>query len=331
MKTSILLILFLSTFTISWSQTILFVDDNDFIIENSDSLVATLQASIYGAFDYYKVADSAMNPSAALLSNYDLVIWYASTDGSGLGFWNNGSAGDDDLITYLSSGGKAWVIGTDLLYAGGYGVDTNFVSGDFAFDYLGLESYNSQSFGDDGGFGVENLILSLGTPNYFALSISWIFPTAWWVDGVTGRSGAKNIYEMGPDNSYSLYQSVSMLHYMDPTTNVLSSYFDPALISTHTDRKYFLEKSIYYMFNYDLGLTETDHTKVEISPNPCKDYIFVERTNSSNGNYKLTSTDGTPVQSGTLNAVKSTLSIAHLSAGMYFLTVDGTTKQVVKL
>jgi hypothetical protein len=330
MKKSILLFFLLLSGS-SWSQNILLVDDNDFITDNSDTLVATLQASTYGIFDYYKVADSATNPSAALLSNYDLVIWYASTDGAGLGFWSNGSAGDNDLTDYLLNGGRAWIIGTDLLYAAGYSVVTIFVPGDFAFDYLGLESYDAQSYGDDGGIGVANLILSSGAPNYFANSFGWIFPTAWWVDGVTGRSGAKNIYEMGPDNSYSLYQSVSMLHYMDPSTNVLSSYFDPALISSHTDRKYFLEKSIYYMFNYDLGLTETNHAKVEISPNPCNDYISVEIKNTSNSNYRLISTDGTLVQSGTLNPEKSTLSIADLSAGMYFLTVDGTTKQVVKL
>lgn len=77
----------------SSAQKILFVNDNDDIVANSDTIINSLGRSKYKTFDHYNIADSAgIIPSAALMIKYDVVIWYSSTDGVGLRFWKDSSA-----------------------------------------------------------------------------------------------------------------------------------------------------------------------------------------------------------------------------------------------
>ena len=82
-----LLLLASCAFTLSTSaQSILLVDDNDYILENSDTLIMNLAQSSYNTFDVWNVvSNGGATPSSTDLENYDLVIWYASTDGAGLG------------------------------------------------------------------------------------------------------------------------------------------------------------------------------------------------------------------------------------------------------
>jgi hypothetical protein len=328
MKKITLLFTFLIGAGFSYSQSILFVDDNDNITDNSDTTVYALQNTSYNNFDYYNVADSTSTPSLTLLNNYDLVIWYASTDGAGLGFWDNGVQGNIALTDYLIGGGRLWLIGSDLLYAGGYSTPHTFASGDFMYDFIGLESYNVQSYGDDGSTGVAQVDLISGAPSYFPTTLDWIFPTAWWFDGIDSRSGSIDLYEMGP-SSYTLYQEVSMTHFKDGQTNALSTYFDPALISNYALRRDFMENTIFYILNFDLGIDEKEKTIFSIFPNPTQGNIILKMDDLKSNFYSITSNSGIKVQDGFISG--KTVNVNNLESGIYFLTIDGKTQRFLKL
>lgn len=316
----------------SWSQNILFVDDNDNITDNTDSVLVALQLTTYGTFDYYNIADSAgATPGSALLEQYDLVIWYASTDGVGLGFWTTGTGGDSELITYLVDGGRLWVIGSDLLYAGGYTtLPATFAAGDFTHDFMGLASYDVQSYGDDGNVGVSEVDRMTGAPAYFPGSLSWIFPTHWWVDGVTPLAGATNLYEMGP-SSYTLAGAIPMTHYRDANTNTMSTFFDPALIDTRVHRVNFLQQSIFYLLNFDLGISETASPKWTVYPNPAtNEVVFSAEAAMNNSCFELVSATGTVVRTGALSGTAATIELTGLCSGIYFLHSGGSVQQLVK-
>lgn len=310
---------------ISFGQTILFVDDNDNITDNSDTVTIALEATNYSTFDYYNIVDNGANPDITYLSNYDVVIWYASTDGVGLGFWEDGTTGDADLIAYLQGGGRLWVIGADLLYAGGYFTPQTFATGDFAFDYMGLESYNVQSYGDDGSLGAPEVSLVAGAPDFTTTSIDWIFSTAWWIDGVTGVAGSTDLYEMGP-SSYALAGEVSMLHYKSNETNVLSTYFDPALISSNALLQTFLEESIFYLLNFDLGIDEQENDQFVVYPNPVQEMVYIGGDVSKDLSFTLTNASGQIIAS---NAGTS-IDVSDLNSGIYFVHITSENGVVTK-
>lgn len=311
------------------AQTVLVVDDNDYITENSDTLVANLAETTYSNFDYWNVADSTFTPDSEFLGDYDLVIWYASTDGDGLGFWDAaGTAGDPELISYIETGGRVWIIGADILYDGGYDVPTTFSAGDFVYDYMGVVSYDAQSYGDDGNMGVSKMEVTTEVPAYFPDELYWIFPTFWWADAVTSRDGAKDMYIMGPD-SYVLYESVSMTHYRDGANNVMSTFFDPALINTPENRIAFLEHSIYYLMNFDLGIGENTLQTLTAYPNPATDRITVISENDAPQGYALYAVNGTLVQSGVVQSGENVLSVDQLESGIYTLRSGNAVQKVV--
>lgn len=311
----------------AWSQNILFVNDNNNITDNTDSILVALQNTNYGSFDYFNIPDSSSNPDLNLLSNYDLIIWYASTDGVGLGLWSNGTTGDLALKDYLIAGGRAWIIGSDILYAGGYLAPSNFNSGEFAHDFMGLASYDVQSYGDDGSLGAEMVTSTNAAPTSFPDTLTWIFPTAWWIDGVTMQAGATDMYQMGP-STYTLSGAISMAHFKDVETNVMSTFFDPALISTEILRSTFLEKSIAYLLNFDLGINPVNKTFFSLHPNPAEDQLWININSSEAEDYTIHTLDGKVIRNDKLQ--KKSISIAELPSGNYLITIGGQTKRFVK-
>jgi hypothetical protein len=327
MKQQLLLLAFGAlTFSAS-AQNILLVDDNDYITENSDTLIQNLSQTSYSTFDVWNVVSYGATPSSVDLANYDLVIWYASTDGAGLGFWNAGTGGDSELITYLVDGGRAWIIGSDILYGGGYDAPATFSTGDFTYDFMGLTSYDAQSYGDDGNLGVPEMYAS-DAPAYFPDTLQWIFPTFWWADGVLSRAGSHDMYTMGPVD-YPLYLSVSMTHYQDANTNVMSTFFDPALIDTPENRIEFLERSVFYMLD-GLGVAENTGGTLSAYPNPATDHVIVTSEKEEPQSFELFSANGKLVQTGELTHGNNTISLNKLENGIYFLHSDNAVLKLVK-
>ncbi|MCH2234510.1 MAG: T9SS type A sorting domain-containing protein [Crocinitomicaceae bacterium] len=308
---------------IAWSQEILLVDDNDYITQNSDSIKNALNASIYSGYDYYNISDvGGTSPTSDELLNYDLVIWYCSTDGSGLQLWNGDAtaSGNGEIIDYIIEEKPIWIIGSDMLFEVFNTPPDMLTSGDFAYDHMGIESYNIQSYGDDGSLGVSQVDLSAGTPSTtFKDSILWSFATHWWVDGVTPRTGGINFYEMGPD-AYALANEITMFHYTEDLNNVMTTLFDPALIDNQANTVAFLEAGITYLLPDDLGMEE-ESEPVTIYPNPTNE-SFIIKNAKINSEIKIYSSVGSLVQSSILSVENEFIDISNLEAGMYVINFE---------
>lgn len=321
---SLITLLFVCSFGFLNAQNILFVNDNDNILENTDSMIVALQSSGYN-FDIFSIPDSGFVPDIGVLESYDLTIWYASTDGVGLGLWTDGNTGESNLTSHLAGGGDVWLIGSDILFAGGYGAPNTFTAGSFAYEYMGIDSYNVQSYGDDGNTGLPQVDLLTGVPTAFPDSLTWIFSTFWWADGVTPRTGSIDIYEMGP-SSYALAGEITMTHYFSPTTNVLSTFFDPALIATPAERDEFVLSSINYMLNF-ASVDEKELSTLVVYPNPVNTELIIELDKTSD--YQIYSLEGKLQTNGTAE-MNGSIDVSAIENGIYLLQIGERTVRFVK-
>jgi hypothetical protein len=339
MKNLFLFLVIMSLFPVfpqhSSAQTkSLFVNDNGLFFENTDTVMAAL--SVAGIeFDVFNARDSLRSPTSAEMQAYPLVIWYCSTDGVGNYLWNGVDADNIDLLVYLESGGKLWLMGTDFLYDRYGSASDVFTSGDFVHDYLGITQYNAQAYGDDGGLGVPELDPIELPGNAFPLdTIHWTFSTAWWVDGCTPAEDAVSVYNMGP-GSYLLQGLSSAIlnryNYYDGQKE-LTFLFDPALIDTYANRVALFEWSYYSLFMpFPPGVTEMQKTEERLimGQNPVigKLQCIVPESSGSNFTVRIYDLSGKQL----LNYSDETrkvlnFDISTYSPGMYMLTFNDNKK-----
>jgi len=214
-----------------------------------------------------------------------------------------------------------------LLYARYPTVPTAFSAGDFEYDFMGLESYDVQAYANDGSQGVPEVDVLPLAPAYFQDQLTWIFPTHWYADGVTAVPAADNLYGMGP-SGYALAGAVSMTHLKNTETNVLATFFDPALINTRLNRTSFLEHSIEYLLYPELGVAETAVSTLRVFPNPATDEVTIAVTTGSAAAFSVLSTEGKAVATGTFSNGMAIADLSLLSPGIYFLTTDASTETV---
>lgn len=307
------------------AQNVLLINDNDYILENTDSITDALNLSAYDNYVYWSIPDSAGEyPTSIYLSDFDLVIWYCSTDGTGLLLWNGTTVGNGDLVTHILDGHPVWIIGSDILYEQYGAAPDAFTTGDFAYDYLGISNYNVQSYGDDGNLGVPQLDSMIGVPSYFPDSIAWTFSTYWWVDGVTGRPGTFPMYEMGPF-SYILAGEVSMLHNTLDGVNVMTSLFDPALMNNQLNRIEFIEAGITYLLPADLSADAQESALFQIFPNPTTGRVTLKNLPADAEQITVTDMQGKIVyQVLTANHDNESLDLSNLQNGIYQISLFTT-------
>jgi hypothetical protein len=328
MKKFILLIGILSG-VVSYGQSILLVVDNNLITANTNSIITGLNNTIYAdSYSVWDISEKNEAPDANYMLGFNMVIWYCSTDGVDLTFWENGPQGHNELLAYVIEGKPLWIIGQDLLFAEYGSAPDNFSTGEFAFDYMGLSSYDVQSYGDDGALGVSQVNRLPGIPSYFPETIKWIFPELWWVDGVTGRAGALNIYAMGPE-SYIFADKVCMLDYEADGNHVMSTFFDPALINEPANRAAFLEAGIKWMLPDNVGIAEIYQMDASVYPNPYKGTFNVRlsETLATETVFSVFNAAGICVHHSILESGINSIQ-CELQAGLYFYTIN-TVDQVI--
>lgn len=314
-----------------YSQNVLLINDNDNITQNTDTFIVAMQNSNYANYTYYDAAASSQMPSSAFLQNFDIIIYYASTDGSGLGIWDNGQNGNNALRGFLTDGGRAWLIGADILYAGSYSTPVSFADNSFAYEYMGLASYNVQSYGDDGSTGVSQVNYTNTTSFSFPDSLLWSLGTLWWVDGVTSRANGLSIYQMGP-STYALAGETCMTHFYDLTTNVMSTFFDPALISEEESRIDFINTTLDYFWQFDLGISDNliVDSEIKIYPTLVNEHLIIERKIEQNQFFEVFSISGDLVKSGNLKPGTNLISTKELSRGMYLIKNSHSCQKFIK-
>jgi hypothetical protein len=267
------LLLTLATVPIHAQLAVLFVDDSDDAFGNGEFIAGAL-TSIGYPVTYFDAVDSAASPTANYLSFFDLVIWYTSANGINLQFWNGQDEDNPELKAYLDNGGRLWLVGLDVLYDRYNTPPSTFMSGDFVYDYLGLTSYDLQSYGDDGNLGVPQVDPDTAQPITGLNTLTWLFSTLWWVDGVSIRPEAVPIYRMG-GASYVFADSICGAWYDNGTSQVLSYFFDLALVADTNmlQATAFPVMAFFESIASDIDAKSLPPMDWEVYPNPASDVL----------------------------------------------------------
>lgn len=275
MKKHLYLIFFTSLMTMVTVQaqlSILFVEDTEDLFGNAEALRANLDA-LSISYDLYNAFEQMQSPTAVQMNNYDLVIWYSGSELEGLYFWNDQDADNDELKAYLEGGGYLWLIGTDVLYDRYADAPDDFQEGDFVYDYLGLTRYQLQTFADDGGVGLPFATPDAASSVMGLDSLTWQFPTLYYVDGVLPRPEAQAVYRMDA-GGYVFRDSICGVWNSDPPGGVLSFYFDLALVETNALLQETLDAVIDF-FTVVVGTEDPllSEYQVQAFPNPVREHM----------------------------------------------------------
>lgn len=309
----------------------LFVNDNGVFNYNTDTILSGLDGAGI-TYDIFNARDSLRSPTSAEMSAYQLVIWYCSSDGVGNYIWNKTDTDNAELIFYLETGGKLWLMGTDFMYDRYGSAPDLFSTGDFVYDYLGVSEYHAQSYGNDGGLGVAELDpVTVPFNAYPHDTIRWVFATAWWVDGCLPAPNAASLYNMGPA-SYTLQglsSAVWNYHNLYVGQKELTFFFDPAIMDSYQSRVSLFEYSYLTLFMpAPPGVKKFSESTVKLiyGQNPAKDNLqckapesfttikFQADISDLNGKHLL--------HQNYENASSFNLDISKLSSGLYMLTVS---------
>lgn len=253
--------------------SILLVDDSDDQFNHVEDFSAVLDSLGY-THTLFDAEGTHSWPSSATMATYDLVIWHCGADTDSLAFWSFTETTNPSVEAYLQDGGNLWLMGTDLLYDR-YGVGpTTFTAGSMEYDYLGLESYDVQSYVDDGAVGLPQADPAAGQPFTGLPTLDWIFSTLWYVDGVTPVAGVTPVYEMG-DANYTFAGKACGVFYNNGSNANLSLFFNPSQISTFQKHKDMTEAILNY-YSVLAGLETPMAASTMIYPNPTNDHIRIQ-------------------------------------------------------
>ncbi len=232
------------------SLSILLVNDNNYNSERIEIIQTAITNSGY-SFTNYDTGIENSSPSYALMSGFDLVIWYTGNDGVDLYFWNGNDEDNEFIKQYIDEGGMIWIQGLDFLYDRYNSTPVTFIGGDFVYDYLGISEYYAQSHVDDGSYsdGVPQLDLISGNPIFTLNPIQWTYETMWYVDACTPTSVAQKLYRMGP-SGYDLSDYYSGIYLEKGDGKVVSFTFETARINTQQNTDALFLQGLYYFSQF---------------------------------------------------------------------------------
>lgn len=278
MKKTIYTILFAIAFVATvnaQSLKILFVDDTPDNFGNAERLRAFVDSAGYKS-TLFDAATLGTSPILDTLKKYRLVIWHTASQGAGLQFWGGADLDNTAIKQYLDGGGSLWVVGNDFMYDRYGAPSSTFTAGNFPYDYLGISSYDAQSYGNDGSLGVPKVAPDASAPIAALDTIDWTFATLWWADAVTLRTGAKAVYKMDGDATYPLKNKITGTFYNNGNFRTLSFFFDLAL-AKDAKLKSTMKKVLDY-FQLISSSYEIDdvHIAAQSTPNPFKSSTIIE-------------------------------------------------------
>ena len=326
--TLLLFILLLGTIVSLGQITALFVNDNSIDEVNTETIYKLLEQNL-GTLPYFDAVDSARSPRAAEMEPYKLVIWYCGADEDDLYIWNNNHQDNPFLMEYLDNGGSLWTIGSGFLNARYIKPPREFKDGTFLNDYLGVTKWSAETYTDDDGFGVPELVIKPGTPvNTLTLNIvNWEVPPERFVDCCELVEGCFGAYICGP-NTYMFHGEITAFYYSDNFENMTFT-FDPYAMDSQGDMNVLLSDILRF---YEEILSDVDETNGKIKslklyPNPALDILNIEFALIGEGKVLLIDILGNVLRqkyfSSTGNSLISTqLSVSDIPGGVYFLRVE---------
>jgi len=248
--------------------SILLVDDSKDNFSNTAFLALALDSAGY-EYTVFDAAGSSGSPTSEVLSQYDLVIWHTSTDGVALQLWDADDLDNGHLMSYLLNGGNLWLIGNDFLFDRYGAAPDTFQLGDFPYDYLGIDRYVAQSYGDDGGVGVPGVAPAPGQPADGLVALDWDFATLWSADAVSPLQAAAPVYLM-TGGAYPLAGMPAAVWYNQGDFRVMSFFFDLVLVSDFQLAKETVASVVGLFENLISGTAAqlTPGIELKIAPNP---------------------------------------------------------------
>jgi hypothetical protein len=326
--TLLLIVLLLGTLVSLGQITAIFVNDNSILEENTETIYTLLKQNL-GTLPYFDAVDSARSPNYNELKDYNLVIWYCGEDEDDLYFWNDANQDNPHLKEYLDMGGNFWIMGSGFLNARFIKPPREFKDGTFLNDYLGIAKWEVETYTDDGGFGVPELVIEIGTPvNTLTLDIiTWENPPQPFVDGCELVEGSYGAYIFGP-NTYQFHGSPSAFYYQHEFENMTFT-FDPATMDAKGDMNNMLSDILRFyeeLLSATGELIKAEQTLV-IYPNPASVEMNVSIVADGQVNIELIDIIGNVVYQSTVNGsknetLKETVNVSGLSGGMYFLRLE---------
>lgn len=273
--TVLLCLAFIST-NHAQSLKILFVDDTPDNFGNAERLRAFVDSAGYKS-TLFDAATLAVTPTYDTLIKYRLVIWHTASQGAGLQFWKGLDQDNDEIKKYLDNGGSLWVVGNDFMFDRYGAPSSTFAAGTFPYDYLGISSYDAQSYGNDNSVGLSKAAPELNAPIAGLDTLDWNFATLWWADAVTMRAGAKGVYKMDGDASYPLKNKTTATFYNNGKFRTLSFFFDLGL-AKDAKLKSTMKKVLDY-FQLISGTHEADDVvdrMMKVTPNPVTNQTTIQ-------------------------------------------------------
>lgn len=330
MKRLFTLILLLGSLYAQPSLKVAFVDDTPDVFGNAERFRSILTDSLgYTSMVTWDVETQGSFPSTTYLDSFDLVIWHTSTWGDTLYLWGKGDTTNTTLIHYLDQGGNVWLVGLDFLFDKFGGAPDNFLPGSFEYDYLGIDTYLSQSYADDGALGVSVLDPVPGPITGLSPLSGWIFSTVWWVDGVDTVNGTLPVYAMGGTGYPLNGQPCATLNTSLPTGSgkLLAFYFDPALLAADSTFS-FLAGDVMNYFEGSTTEMETvgPQSHFQVYPNPSTGRVTV--VSDISGWFEVKDITGkTCLEFRTEAGYPYQLDTSGMMAGMYLVTApDGNSE-----
>lgn len=283
-----LLIMLFSAKVSQAALSILVVNDNGADAARVDVIKTAITNSGY-TFTFYNTIDEGASPTATLMSEYDLVVWYTGNDYSGLYFWNAIEEDNQAIKDYIDGGGMLWVQGLDFLYDRYPSVPTTFTAGDFVHDYLGISEYHAQSHNDDGDSpdGVPQLDLVADNGIFTVDPLLWAYSTMHYVDALVPTTTAEGIYTMGP-SGYDFDSYFSVIYNKKGESKVMTSAIETARFDTQDNCDAFIGEGLAF---FEEGVVvPKDRTTILLvnDNNNGADRVDVLKTAITNSDYTYT-------------------------------------------
>lgn len=234
---------------------VLLVNDNGYGATRYLEIDSALNNSNYN-HDIYNTVITGDFPDQTTLDNYEAVIWYTGNDGAALYLWDltdpNNYKFNAPLINYIDNGGLVWVQGLDFLYDVYGGAPDVFTEGQFTYDYMGVQEYHAQSWGDDGNTGLEEIEVVADNGIFSITPIQWVYSELHYADALIETPNAYPLYTMGPAG-YTFEGYACSIYKMNNTGMVMLSAIETARIDTQDNTDTYIDEGLSMMEDYATG------------------------------------------------------------------------------
>jgi hypothetical protein len=317
--------------------TVLLVNDNS---NNTRylNIKTALQQSGY-TYITFDAASKGFAPDFDYLKNFEMVFWYTGNNGMNLKLWdvsdtlgNGGNAvkANPAIIQYLNNGGIFYVNGIDMMYDIFSSKTTDFVAGNFIYDYMGISKYIQT--GKD-ALGIASIDKTANNIINTTASLNFAWATLIYGDGFGLTDKSVSLYNF--PNSANAWSGMSTVVMNKPTTGgtIITNGNELAMLGNGTAQvqstvnlvvKEYLD---YFSLPNNIYSVENELIEMIAFPNPVHSILNLnfKIKNSEKVEISIFDNLGRKVLSNKENVFEgentTQLDVSNLSSGIYILNI----------